>query len=254
MVGGGPRSPRAVDLRSAGRCRRSEADRTAASASPAVRQRYRSLMPRPIGDGCQATAQALTECPTAGTLTSASLPRLRQPPVGNPVQRFRTGTRGSAPRSERPRTRPDHAAVGRGARSAAPCGWGWTAVSLAATLLVCAAFRLDPCQECPFVGVSARGSVGAARRPGRISSTGPRKDASWQLPALRRPVVRRALTLPAVSHSAGSPNTLRSPTSSPSRPSPSTGWSATRLGQTRSADDPHARSGPGRDPRRDQSH
>ena len=120
---------------------------------------------------------------------------------------------------------------------------GWTAVSRSATLLVCAAFRLHPCRGYVRLWAFRSGAQSECTRNRPFAAPGPRKDASWQLPALRRPVVRRAHSLPAESHSAGSPNTSRSPTSSPSRPSRSTGWSATRRWQARSADDPHARSG-----------
>src|SRR5690242_4105207 len=102
-------------------------------------------------------AQPLTECPLTGTLTSASSPRLRQPPCGWPAiledkvnGSFADGTRGSC-RVERPRTRPwpmEAQVRGWWGRvPQAPSGVGWTAVSRAATLLVCAAFCLEPCRD-----------------------------------------------------------------------------------------------------------
>src|SRR4051812_26353944 len=71
-------------------------------------------------------------------------------------------------------------------------------------------------------------------RPARYPAprtTGPQKDASGHLPALQRLVTLRAHTLPAESLSGVSQNTLRSPTSLPSRPSHLTGWSATSRGR-----------------------
>ena len=191
---------------------------------------------RVSGDG-----KALTGRATAGTLIRNRLPLVQGP----------TNARAETAQL-----------AGSGEPFQRPCGWGLRAGSLAATLLVCAVFRPHSCQQCPFAGVSVRGCR-AAQNPA-IAPSGPRKDASWQLPALRRPVIRRAVprpcarnrqapTLPAESHSDGSPNNLRSPTFSPSRPSRSTGWWAMRLGRPGRLNDPHARSGSGGDSRGDQS-
>ena len=86
------------------------------------------------------------------------------------------------------------------------------------------------------------GSVGVhAYRP--ICSTGPRKDASWQLPALRRPVVRRAHYAPRrisfgrITEHLEVPNLLAIQTESFDWLVGNEAW------QARSADDPHARSG-----------
>src|SRR5215470_2387282 len=87
-------------------------------------------------------------------------------------------------------------------RLALSCRGDFTSACLPATLLVCAAFSLP----LPGGALSASSDQGSSEctRNGRCT-TGPRKDVSWQLPALRRPVVRRALSLPAGSPSAGSP-------------------------------------------------
>ena len=105
-------------------------------------------MPRQPGRApVRPTSQLLTVCPRAGTLTSASFRACNRPPVGNGStdgtrERRRvlsgpaggTGPRGAGRRS-------------RGPFRSAPYGAGWTAVSRAATLLVCAAFCLEPHQD-----------------------------------------------------------------------------------------------------------
>ena len=107
-------------------------------------------MPCPPGDGTSPTHGAGLDCVSRDRHADISkFPRLHGPPVVR--KRPPAETRGIWPRSERPRTRhrPEEAQVGRlrGGRSAVPHGWGWTAVSRAATLLVCAAFCLEPCQD-----------------------------------------------------------------------------------------------------------
>src|SRR3954471_765502 len=73
-------------------------------------------------------------------------------------------------------------------RLALSCRGDFTSACLPATLLVCAAFSL-PLPGEPSSALSDQGLSECARN-GRCT-TGPRKDVSWQLPALRRPVVRR---------------------------------------------------------------
>jgi hypothetical protein len=96
--------------------------------------------------------QPLTVCPLTGTLTTASFRACDSRPAGKPVLPVPGARhRGRDAAFERSRILlwPIEAQVrGRGDTfRRPPSGVGWTAVSRAATLLVCAAFCLEPCQD-----------------------------------------------------------------------------------------------------------
>src|SRR5688572_15474860 len=131
--------------------------------------------------------------------------------------------------------------AGSGWASRLTCGEGLHAVSRAATLLVCAAFRLDLCDVCPFVGVF-RGDQSGCARPGRSTT----RSSEGRILAASRPAktslssstfAPRRISFGRITEHLEVPNLLAIQTESFDWLVGNEAWAA------RSADDPTARSG-----------
>ena len=131
-----------------------------------------------------------------------------------------------------------------GARGHVPqttCGVGWTAVSLSATLLVCAAFRLDPCSE-----MSVCGHFWWGHRSARVPAVLQHRSSEGRILAASRPAktsrtssafAPRRVSFGRITEHLEVPNLLAIQTESFDWLVGNEAW------QGRSADDPHARSG-----------
>src|ERR671915_931126 len=118
---------------------------------------------------------------------------------------------------------------------------GWTAVSRSATLLVCAAFRLQPCPECPKLAVRIGSSRGA-----RVTAVLQHRSSEGRILAASRPAktsrtssafAPRRISFGRITEHLEVPNLLAIQTESFDWLVGNEAW------QGRSADDPHARAG-----------